>query len=148
MVKKYPSNKKKQNPSSETSFEKYSQTYKSVSQSKTLRSGLIFSVPYIATLLRQTNYFPKLTYSGTIAMTAILEYISAELIDICVGVTFECNKNRIDPQIILDSIRSDHEMTKLFGKKWIVVMDKKGNPVVAEEIGRGFGKAIGERERK
>ncbi len=77
-----------------------------------------------------------------ITLAAVLEYITAELLDVCTEIALKKNKTRISPKIIVEAIRSDHELSELVKDKWIAVLDDDLNPLIAHEFKKLHNHAI------
>ncbi len=88
------------------------------------KCDLIFPVSRIGRMLNDNKYANKIGLKAAIAMTACLEYLVAEVIDVSIEVAVNMKKGRIDPKIIVEGLRSDHELSTLFHSKWIMSSKK------------------------
>ena len=81
--------------------------------SKSVRSGLQFPVGRVHRLLKSGNY-SKWTGSGAaIYLAAVMEYLSAEILELAGNAARDNKKKRIVPRHLLLAIRNDDELNKL-----------------------------------
>ncbi|EZG80164.1 histone H2A [Gregarina niphandrodes] len=85
------------------------------SQSKSERAGLVFPVGRTARLIREGNYAPRVGVGAPIYLAAVLEYLTAELLEIAGAVAKDLKKNRIVPRHLALAIRGDEELSQLLG---------------------------------
>lgn len=104
------------------------------SKRSTKEIGLSFPVGRIGRKLREMNISARVSISAAIAMTAMVNYLTADLLDLCVHVAGLEKKTRITPDHILEAIRSDHEMSTLFKSKWICQESKKTGKIEVTEV--------------
>ncbi len=98
---------------------------KSQPQTLSSRADLIFPVRRIGRMLHKIEAAKKISIKSAIMMTGALEYIVAEVLDASVEAATLTKKTRIDPKVIVEGIRSDHELSMLFHSKWILTDVKK-----------------------
>ena len=82
--------------------------------SRSHRAGLSFPVGRIARMLKRGRYTDRVSISGAVFMTAALEYLVAEILDVSVIVVKSNKKMRIVPRYIFLGLRDDPEFKKLF----------------------------------
>ncbi|XP_028583983.2 histone H2A.J-like [Podarcis muralis] len=85
-----------------------------VKKSKSARAGLQFPVGRIGRLLRRGRYAERVGVGALVYMAAVLEYLTAELLELAGNAAHENKKQRIGPRHIQLAIRSDDELNKLF----------------------------------
>merc|ERR1719215_633431 len=81
-------------------------------QSASQRAGLTFPVHRFAKQLKRGGYAKRLAIGGTIYLTAVIEYITAEILELAGNSAKDQKKNRIIPRHIQLAIRSDEELNK------------------------------------
>ena len=86
---------------------------KNANYSKSLKSGLILSVPRIAKLFRKGEYSKYLGEYAPIGMAALLEYVINEIIDLTAAEVVESKKHRITPRFLFQAIKKDDELNQL-----------------------------------
>lgn len=79
-------------------------------QARTLRAVLIFPLCVLQCLLIQRNL---VTDIAPVYLAAVLEFITAELVDVAGNAAHENNKKRINPRYLELSINDDLELSKL-----------------------------------
>ncbi|KAL4708728.1 hypothetical protein ACJJTC_002563 [Scirpophaga incertulas] len=84
-------------------------------RTKSARSGLIYPVPRIQKSLIKGKYAKRCGYGSAIFLTAVLEYLSCEILELSKNAAVCCNRKTISPRHILLAIRNDEELNKLLG---------------------------------
>ena len=82
----------------------------SKSISKSNRAGLVFPVGRIARIIKEAHYADRISVSAPLYLTAVLEYLVAEVIEGAVQVTKEGKKQRISPRHLLMALTGDEEL--------------------------------------
>ena len=77
------------------------------------RTGLIFPVGRVGRLLRRGHFAPNVSVNAAIQMTAILEYMVKELLEISVDVTKKAFVKTITPRHIQDAMNLDEDLNVL-----------------------------------
>ena len=91
-------------------------TKKSAAQAKSSRSykaGLQFPVGRIHRMLRKGNYADRIGAGAPIYLASVLEYLTAEILELAGNASRDNKKQRIVPRHILLAIRNDEELNKL-----------------------------------
>ncbi|XP_065499061.1 histone H2A, sperm-like [Caloenas nicobarica] len=83
-------------------------------QNKSARAGLQFPVGRIYGLLKRGNYSERISPGAAIYLTAVLEYLTAEIIELAGNAAWENKKKRITPRHIQLAVRNDDELNKIF----------------------------------
>ena len=85
------------------------------SQSRSSRAGLQFPVGRVSRYLRKGRYAPRVGGGAPVYMAAVLEYITAEILELAGNASKDNKKVRITPRHLLLAIRNDEELNMLFG---------------------------------
>ncbi|KAH6944800.1 hypothetical protein HPB50_005289 [Hyalomma asiaticum] len=84
-------------------------------QSRSSRAGLAFPVGRIHRLLRQGNYADRISGAAPVYMAGVLEYLTAEVLELAGNAARDNQRSRITPRHIQLAIRNDEELSKLLG---------------------------------
>ncbi len=84
-------------------------------QSQSSRAGLQFPVGRIGRYLKKGKYASRVGAGAPVYLAAILEYLTAEVLELAGNAARDNKKNRIVPRHILLAVRNDEELNKLFG---------------------------------
>jgi histone H2A len=82
-------------------------------QSRSSRAGLQFPVGRIHRLLAKGNYADRIGAGAPVYLAAVLEYLTAEVLELAGNSSSEQKKHRIVPRHIQLAIRGDDELNKL-----------------------------------
>ncbi|NXS96705.1 H2AL protein, partial [Jacana jacana] len=83
-------------------------------KSRSAKAGLQFPVGRVHRHLRMGNYADRISPSAAIYLAAVLEYLSAEVIELAGNAAHQNKKTRILPRHIQLAVRNDDELSKLF----------------------------------
>ncbi|KAM6381935.1 histone H2A-like [Alca torda] len=83
-------------------------------RTKSAKAGLQFPVGRVYRLLRMGNYADRISPAAAIYLAAVLEYLSAEILELAGNAAQENKKTRIRPRHIQLAVRNDDELNKLF----------------------------------
>ncbi|NXV48491.1 H2A1 protein, partial [Uria aalge] len=83
-------------------------------RTKSAKAGLQFPVGRVYRLLRMGNYAERISPGAAIYLAAVLEYLSAEILELAGNAAQENKKTRIRPRHIQLAVRNDDELNKLF----------------------------------
>ncbi|KAI7749573.1 hypothetical protein M8C21_030108 [Ambrosia artemisiifolia] len=117
---------------------------KSVSRSS--KAGLQFPVGRIARFLKAGRYAQRVGAGAPVYLSAVLEYLAAEVLELAGNAARDNKKSRIVPRHIQLAVRNDEELSKLLGSVTIanggvlpninsVLLPKKGGPKDKGDIG-------------
>ena len=84
-------------------------------QSRSAKAGLTFPVGRIGRFLKNGNYTQRIGGGAPVYMSAVLEYICAELLELSGNAAKDHKKSRIRPRDIQLAVRSDEELNIFFG---------------------------------
>ncbi|NXF52140.1 H2AJ protein, partial [Oceanites oceanicus] len=98
--------------------------------------------------LKRGNYANRIGPGAAVYLTAVLEYLSAEVLELAGNAARQNRKGRILPRHILLAVRNDEELTRLFSRVTIAqggvrpnilsqLLPKKTIGVAAPFRGRG-----------
>ncbi|KAM5294622.1 histone H2A type 1-A-like [Glossophaga mutica] len=83
--------------------------------SRSLRAQLQFPVGRIHRLLRNGNYAERVGAGAPVYLAAVLEYLTAEILELAGNAAHDNRKTRIVPHHLQLAIRNDEELNKLLG---------------------------------
>ena len=86
---------------------------KTKSTSRSTRSGLTFPVGRIHRLLKNGNYSERVGAGAPVYLAAVLEYLTAEILELAGNAARDNKKARIVPRHLQLAIRNDEELNKL-----------------------------------
>ncbi|NXT91502.1 H2A protein, partial [Anhinga rufa] len=83
-------------------------------KTKSVKAGLQFPVGRVHRLLKKGNYADRISPGAALYLAAVLEYLSAEILELAGKAARENKKARILPRHIQLAVRNDDELNKLF----------------------------------
>ena len=83
------------------------------SVSRTKRAGLKFPVGRIHRFLKKGSYAPRIGSTAAVFLTATLEYLTAEILELAGNAAKDNKKTRISPRYLVLAIRNDNELHPL-----------------------------------
>ena len=83
------------------------------SKSRSSRAGLQFPVGRIHRLLRKGNYAERVGAGAPVCLAAVLEYLSAEILELAGNAARDNEKTRIISRHLQLAVRNDEELNKL-----------------------------------
>merc|ERR1711943_163819 len=88
---------------------------KAKAKTRSSRAGLQFPVGRVHRLLRKGNYAERVGAGAPVYLAAVLEYLSAEVLELAGNAARDNKKTRIIPRHLQLAIRNDEELNKLLG---------------------------------
>ncbi|XP_067883952.1 histone H2A.J-like [Heterodontus francisci] len=85
-------------------------------KSRSSRSGLQFPVGRVHRLLRKGNYAERVGAGAPVYLAAVLEYLTAEILELAGNAARDNKKTRIIPRHLQLPVRNDAELNKLLGR--------------------------------
>eukprot|EP01038_Epipyxis_sp_PR26KG_P005714 gene5714-7886_t len=85
------------------------------SQTKSSKAGLQFPVGRISRFLKKGKFATRVGAGAPVYLAAILEYLTAEILELAGNAARDNKKTRIVPRHIQLAVRNDEELNKLFG---------------------------------
>ncbi|KAF8239361.1 histone H2A [Tricholoma matsutake] len=101
-------------------------------QSRSAKAGLQFPVGRLHRLLKNGNYSKRIGYVAPIYLAAVLEYLSAEILELAGNAARDNKKVRIVPRHLQLAIRNDEELNKLLGN--VIISQGGVVPHIAPEL--------------
>ena len=86
---------------------------KKVKKTRTMRAGLQFPVGRIHRMMKKGNYAERVGSGAPVYLAAVLEYLSAEVLELAGNAARDNKKTRIIPRHLQLAIRNDEELNKL-----------------------------------
>merc|ERR1711941_127465 len=83
---------------------------------RSAKAGLQFPVGRIHRLLRKGNYAQRIGAGAPVYLAAVLEYLTAEILELAGNAARDNKKTRIIPRHIQLAIRNDEELNKLLAE--------------------------------
>ncbi|XP_067871171.1 histone H2A-like [Heterodontus francisci] len=84
-------------------------------KSRSSRAGLQFPVGRVHRLLRKGNYAERVGAGAPVYLAAVLEYLTAEILELAGNAARDNKKTRIIPRHLQLPVRNDEELNKLLG---------------------------------
>lgn len=88
---------------------------KSKAKSRSSRAGLQFPVGRVHRLLKKGNYAQRVGAGAPVYLSAVLEYLTAEVLELAGNAARDNKKSRIIPRHLQLAVRNDEELNKLMG---------------------------------
>ena len=89
---------------------------KGKSVSRSAKAGLQFPVGRLARFLRKARVAPRIGAGAPVYVGAVLEYLTAEILELAGNAAKDNKKSRIVPRHIQLAVRNDEELNRLLGK--------------------------------
>ncbi|KAI6204723.1 Histone H2A [Aphelenchoides besseyi] len=82
-------------------------------QSRSARAGLQFPVGRLDRMMRKGRYAERLGGGAPVYMAAVLEYLTAEILELAGNAARDNKKQRINPRHLNLAVRNDDELSAL-----------------------------------
>lgn len=108
-------------------------------QTKTARAGLQFPVSRFQRYLRKGKYADRIATSSAVYLTAVIEYLSAEVLELAGNAAADNKKVRILPRHLMLAIKNDAELDILLKDAFFsgAGVLPNLNPVLISKKGKG-----------
>lgn len=94
---------------------KAAKSEKKAAQSRSSKAGLQFPVGRIHRFLRKGGYADRVGAGAPVFLAAVMEYLTAEVLELSGNAARDNKKTRIIPRHIQLAVRNDEELNKLLG---------------------------------
>ena len=84
-------------------------------QSRSSRAGITFPVGRMARYMRDMKVADRIGAGAPVYLAAVIEYLTAEILELAGNVAQEGKKNRVIPRHIQLAVRNDEELNALLG---------------------------------
>ncbi|XP_061449486.1 histone H2A-beta, sperm [Rhineura floridana] len=84
-------------------------------KSRSSRAGLQFPVGRVHRLLRRGHYAERVGAGAPVYLAAVLEYLTAEILELAGNAARDNRKTRIVPRHVQLAVRNDEELSRLLG---------------------------------
>ncbi|KAI3449569.1 hypothetical protein Pfo_006234 [Paulownia fortunei] len=111
--------------------------------SRSSKAGLQFPVGRVARFLKKGRYAERVGSGSPVYLSAVLEYLAAEVLELAGNAARDNKKNRIVPRHIQLAVRNDEELGKLLGSVTIAsggVLPKIHQTLLPKKTGAVKGK--------
>lgn len=88
---------------------------KKAAQTRSSKAGLQFPVGRIHRFLRKGGYADRVGAGAPVYLAAVMEYLTAEVLELAGNAARDNKKTRIIPRHIQLAVRNDEELNKLLG---------------------------------
>ena len=92
---------------------------KTGAKSRSSKAGLTFPVGRIGRFLKKGRFAQRVGAGAPVYVAAILEYLTAELLELAGNAAKDNKKTRISPRHIQLAVKNDEEFNKVLGKATI-----------------------------
>ena len=83
------------------------------SKTRSVKAGLQFPVGRVHRLLKKGNYANRIGAGAPVYLAAVMEYLTAEILELAGNAARDNKKHRINPRHLQLAIRNDEELNKL-----------------------------------
>uniref|UniRef100_A0A183EAI4 Histone H2A n=1 Tax=Gongylonema pulchrum TaxID=637853 RepID=A0A183EAI4_9BILA len=80
--------------------------------SKSARAGLLFPVTRFHRLLRKGRYAKRISQSAAVYISAVIEYLSAEMLELSGNACRDNKRQRLIPRHIVLAMKNDEELNQ------------------------------------
>ena len=103
------------------------------------KTGVTFPIPRVQRLLKRDRLNQRIARSSAIVMTAVMEYITSEILELAGSVAVDGHKKRIVPRHISLALMQDDELAKIVSGS--IIHEGGARPFIHEALKPKKGKA-------
>ena len=116
-----------------------------VSKSQSAKAGLIFPVGRIGRMLRKGQYAKRVGASAGVYAAAVLEYLTAELLELTTKAVVEKKAKRLTPRAMTLAVRADDDLGELLKS---VTLSRGGVVPSVDKASKKAGKKAAKKAKK
>eukprot|EP01004_Peranema_trichophorum_P011064 NODE_9920_length_554_cov_29.048724_g9280_i0.p2 GENE.NODE_9920_length_554_cov_29.048724_g9280_i0~~NODE_9920_length_554_cov_29.048724_g9280_i0.p2 ORF type:complete len:138 (+),score=37.84 NODE_9920_length_554_cov_29.048724_g9280_i0:68-481(+) len=105
------------------------------------KAGLTFPVGRTRSLLRAGRFAPRVAKGAPVYLAAVLEYLTAELLELAGNAARDNKKKRVTPRFLTLAIRNDEELNRLLAG--VTIASGGVLPNIQQVLLKKKGKAVG-----
>ncbi|XP_035669673.1 late histone H2A.2.2-like [Branchiostoma floridae] len=116
---------------------------RSKARSRSARAGLQFPVGRVHRFLRKGNYAERIGAGAPVYLAAVLEYLTAEILELAGNAARDNKKTRIIPRHLQLAVRNDEELNSLLSGVTIAqggVLPNIASALLPKKTSGGHGK--------
>ncbi|XP_066304888.1 late histone H2A.2.2-like [Branchiostoma lanceolatum] len=118
---------------------------RSKARSRSARAGLQFPVGRVHRFLRKGNYAERIGAGAPVYLAAVLEYLTAEILELAGNAARDNKKTRIIPRHLQLAVRNDEELNSLLSGVTIAqggVLPNIPSALLPKKSSGGHGKKL------
>lgn len=94
--------------------------------SKSAKLDLTLPISRVQHKLKATGGTKRVGASASVYLTAVLDYVASEILENATQLVSETKRKTISPEIMLEAVRSDPELSQVYGRTSVLIGDNIG----------------------